>query len=88
MMELLLFGSSIILYNAFNWVRKKEREMALPSSPPPTFGIDSSTMMLVQRNISIAMRGITFDQWLDEQMIGITNPYYNPADIVEPLSKW
>jgi hypothetical protein len=45
------------------------------------------TAAISMRNLLIAMRGITFDQWLAEQMSDILNPTWNEEDLVEPIIK-
>lgn len=62
--------------------------MGLPSAPPPRIlgkpaGLTLHEAIRASRDMEIMMRGITFEQWLDEQMIGITSPRYNEEDIVK-----
>lgn len=58
--------------------------MSKPSSPPPqTREIPFEIPYLVRMMINEA---IERQQWIDDMLtLGITIPYYNPDDIVEPI---
>lgn len=63
-------------------------------TPPPNRpdgrtlgGINASEAIRAMHRISLAARGITFEQWIKEELEDAAKGFYNEEDLVTPINK-